>query len=132
MEWTELFHCSFTGHSLNCNFGDCEGISRMIFSNCLNAISVGFDEVMLSPLSSDIYPPTFIVYYPIVDGSSADTGLHFIMYTPNYFSFTVQAACRALIPVAGGPFTLVSQSYFTRNNLRHLLSADDVISVTVI
>jgi hypothetical protein len=41
----------------------------------LNAISVGFDEVMLSPLSSDIYPPTFIVYYPIVDGSSADTGL---------------------------------------------------------
>ena len=46
-----------------------------VLSNCLNAISVGFDEEMLSPLSSDIYPPAFIVYYPIVDGSSADTGL---------------------------------------------------------
>lgn len=43
--------------------------------NCLNAISVGFDEVMLSPLSSDIYPPAFIVNYPIMNGSSADTGL---------------------------------------------------------
>lgn len=132
MKWTELFHCGFTCHSLNCYFGDYEGISRTIFANCLNAISVGFDEVMLSPLSSDIYPPAFIVNYPIMNGSSADTGLHFIMYTPNDFSFTVQAASRALISVAGGPFTLVSQSYFTRNNLRHLLSADDVISITII
>lgn len=119
---------------------------------------------MLSSLSGDIYPSAFIVYYPIVDSSSADTGLlaekeetrdfkefklcmrstysaydlnlnehsqekistlnvscmfhtenryymkrlycqiifistyHFIMDTPNDFSFTVQAACRALIP----------------------------------
>lgn len=132
MEWTELFHCSFTRHSLNCYFGDCEGISRMIFANCLNAVSVGLDEVMLSSLSGDIYPSAFIVYYPVVDSSSADTGLHFIMDTPNDFSFTVQAACRALIPVASGPFTLVSQSHFARNNLRHLLGADDFISVTII
>lgn len=30
---------------------------------------------MLSSLSSDIDPAAFVVYYPIVDGSSTDTGL---------------------------------------------------------
>lgn len=121
---------------------------------------------MLSSLSSDIDPAAFVVYYPIVDGSSTDTGLlsekekaqdvkdlklwltdgakysvydfsiesisekkkstfnvscvfilenrchmkrlysqiiststyHFIVYTPNDLSLTVQAACRALVP----------------------------------
>lgn len=43
--------------------------------NCLNAISIGLDEIMFSSLSGNIYPTSIIVYYAIMNCCSTDAGL---------------------------------------------------------